>query len=179
MILRPERLGGFRWTLSFGLMIGFFNRQSSIVNRQLERWCPSLRRFVFCFILIGMEFVPGELFAQQTQPETPFSTDTVWIEHSDRQERDDTLPLLYLGLILLGILLFGILKWYKHAQNSDQLSQDSLGLRQQKRQQLLKDIACLDDRYAQGMIQEQAYSLERKQIKQRLVELTIQCKRIA
>jgi hypothetical protein len=126
-----------------------------------------------------MGFVPGELSAQQAQPEAPFSTDTVWIEHSDRQERDDTLPLLYLGSILFGILLFGILKWYKHAQNSDQLSRGDLEHRQQKRRQLLQDIAGLDDQYAQGMIQEQAYFLERKQIKQRLVELTIQCKRIA
>jgi cell division protein FtsB len=91
-------------------------------------------------------------------------------------QSSDTLPLLYLGLILLGILAFGVLRGYQRIQKSAPRSQDVLVQRQQERQRLLQEIADLDDQYAQGMIEKQAYCSERQRIKQRLVELTIQCK---
>jgi hypothetical protein len=70
------------------------------------------------------------------------------------------------------------MRGYKHAQKAKQISQDISEHLQHERQRLLQYIANLDDRYAQGMIQEQAYFSERSQIKQQLVELTIQCKTV-
>jgi hypothetical protein len=87
-------------------------------------------------------------------------------------------PLQYLGLILLGILLFGILNIYKQVQKSARISQDILVHKQRERQQLLYEIAHLDDQYARGMIEERFYSLERTRRKQQLIELTTQCKTI-
>jgi hypothetical protein len=131
------------------------------------QFCLRLSSYLFCVILIiGSTSV--DLPAQQLQSETPSSPEVV---QYDKQQRNDAAPLLYLGLIFLGLLLFGAMKGYKHAQKAGQVSQDVL---QRKRQQLLRYIAKLDDQYAQGMLQEHAYSSERNQIKQQLVELTIQ-----
>lgn len=124
---------------------------------------------LFCVILI-IGSMPLELRAQQLQTETSSLPEVV---QRDQQKRDDTTPLLYLGLIFLGLLLFGVMRGYKHVQNAKQISQDVPGHVQPERQRLLEYIANLDDRYAQRILPEHAYFSERNRIKQRLVELTI------
>ena len=139
------------------------------------QFCLRLSSYLFCVILI-IGNTPVDLPAQQLQSETSPSPEAV---QYDKQKRNDTASLLYLGLIFLGLLLFGVMRGYKHAQKTGQISQDVPGDLQHERQQLLRYIANLDDQYAQGMLQEHAYSSERNRIKQQLVELTIQRKTLS
>ena len=130
---------------------------------------------LFCVILI-VGSTPAVLPAQQLQTETSSLPEVV---QRDKQKRNDTATLVYLGLIFLGLLLFGVMRGYKHAQKAGQISQDVSEHLQYERQQLLQYTADLDDRYAQGMIQEHAYLAERNRMRQRLVELTIRCKTLS
>ena len=94
---------------------------------------PSEIWLLFCIILI-IGSLPVDLPAQHLQSETSSSPEAV---QYDKQKRNDTASLLYLGLIFLGLLLFGAMRGYKHAQKAGQLSQDVLVHLQHERQRLL------------------------------------------
>jgi hypothetical protein len=137
-----------------------------------------------CLVVFLIGIVPLRLSAQQSPKDkpgglrsavTPSPEITVPVVEGDWQAHNDTVPLRSLGLILLGILLFGALQIYQQRQQRAQIAQETLRRSQQERQQLLADVAQLDDHYAQGMIAEQPYSVKRTQLKQQLVALTIQC----
>jgi hypothetical protein len=135
-----------------------------------------------CLVAVLIGITPLRLSAQQSPKDNPVGLPSTVtpspeiVTPVDWQTHNDTVPLRSLGLILLGILLFGVLQIYKQRQQRAQIAQETLRRSQHERQQLLADVAQLDDHYAQGMIAEQSYSAKRTQLKQQVVALTIQCK---
>ena len=121
-----------------------------------------------------------EVFAQSDQPQNPFENSVFEdLDPHDALQRHDTLALMGLGGILLGMLLFMGMHVYKQAYTSSQPSRKVFLRLEAERQRLLRELASLDDQYAQGKLPKQVYVPKRKRHKQQLVELTIRCKALS
>jgi hypothetical protein len=94
------------------------------------------------------------------------------VEPDQRPVHDDAKAVFSFGLVVIGLLLWMILQGYRRLQQDKQIVQQF----HRERLQLLSCIAELDDRYAQGIIQDSVYQQERPPLKQRLLEVTSQCR---
>ena len=118
-----------------------------------------------------------EVFAQQNQSQKPFESEVFEdLDPDEALQRHDTVALMGLGGILLGILLFMGMHVYKQMYASSQPPREVCLRLKTERQQFLRELASLDDQYAQGRIRQDVYIPKRERRKQQLVELTIRYK---
>lgn len=136
-------------------------------------WAPVVGILILC------GSIQIQLFAQPLQPDesqqeilTPVPGHILLEQSGTSPPYNDAASMAYLGLILVGLLGLIAMRSYQRIQRSKQL----LDQQNKKRQQLLQQLADLDDDYAQGITDEQTYRSKRQHLKQDLIELTIQRK---
>lgn len=159
-----------------------FLHYENILNKMhLNRNPQTVRKLIGGMFLLLLVFPPLVL-AQQRQAPLPeggqdeqsasLEEKFTLIEPDQRPVHDDANAVFSFGLVVMGLLLWMIMQGYRRLQQDKQIVQQL----HRERLQLLSCIAELDDRYAQGIIQESVYEQERPPLKQRLLEVTSQCR---